>query len=185
MGEPVELIYRGMRFTRQDHRWVDAENDPAPSFVQSALDKLYAEKLPLENAPLEELVALAENFRNRKTYTQAVRFYRAALERAERAESPEAVMDTVLAVYPALCDCYRNLGQSREAVQLYADLDAQYGEAVHTHILLTAAANACCDLHDYGAGKHYADWAYGLLDGRETPELANVYQRLRRENSTK
>lgn len=168
----IKMDYEGKTYKRYNGNWIDSSYMIAPLIVQEALDKRYAQSLSLEHYSVEELIKLADEFKNNESYILAAKHYREAISRADR--------DTCRYIYPRLTSCLRKIGRSREAVEIISLIKKKYGMELITPVLLTSVAAAYCDLNEFGNAKRCADLAYCKLNRNPSEELRLVYARIRK-----
>ena len=171
----ISFVYEGLKYIRYNERWCDEHYMIAPLCVQSALDRQYADSLNLEEYDTNELLKLADNFKNNQSYHLAIRYYYEVIKRVDIVECSY--------IYPRLSSCYHKVGRAREAIELMTFLKNKFGLQSISAVLLTSVAAAYCDLLEYDNALKCANRAYVLMGKRTSLELSLVYKRI--NNNTK
>ena len=169
------FLYEGKKYIRYDNYWVNEHYEIAPLIVQTELDKQYANSLSLDSFSVDELIALADEFKKNESYHLAIKHYKEAIMRAD--------IEQCRFIYPRLTSCYRKIGRAQDAVQLMTYIKNKFGLHMITPVLLTSVAAAYCDLHEYENARKCANRAYAILGGKSDPALINVFRRINKENS--
>ena len=167
------IVFEGVEYFRRDNYWVDSSQQIAPLVIQEELDKRYAKKLRVEGCSTRELLRQADEFKNNGSFALAAKFYKQALEHADRRDRSF--------IYPRLTSCYRAMGHATEVIKLMTYIKTHDGMDMVTPVLLTSAAAAYCDLGQYENALKCAKRAYAMYNGRATEELHGVFGRIKKE----
>lgn len=86
---------------------------------------------------------------------------------------------------PIMTSSYRNIGNSKKAIELYLDSLREYGDIISSVPLLTSVSAAYCDQKEYQKAKDLCDYAYFKQGGGlgYTTELSQVYKRIQKETT--
>lgn len=167
----ISFVFEGVKYIRYNDHWCDEHYMIAPLCVQYALDRQYADSLSLEEYNDNELLNLADKFKENKSYHLAIRYYYEIIKKAD-------IVDCSY-VYPRLSSCYRKVGRAQEAIELMTILKNKFGLNSISPVLLTSVAAAYCDLFEYDNALKCANRAYVLMGKRTSPELSLVYKRIK------
>ncbi len=171
----VETIeYEGNRYSRRDGKWVDSRGTIVCENLQKDLNRKFAENIDPKELPLAQCIAEGDNFKNSTSIGLALKFYEAAVAKADRA--------TLSYILPRITSCYRKNGQAQKAIDVLTYASNHFGKDMVTPALLTSAAAAYCDLKDYKRARKCCDRAYAASSGRDEDELSLVYKRIRKES---
>ncbi len=171
------LEYQGKRYERRNGKWVDERRSIVCDNLQKDLNKLFAERLDPNLLSLEECIAEGDKFKNSTSIGLALRFYEAAVMKADRR--------TLAYILPRITSCYRTNGQPQKAINVLSYASKMFGEDMVTPVLLTSAAAAYCDLGDYKRAKKCCDRAWAASNGRAGEEVSLVYKRIKKETEGK
>ena len=168
------IKYEGEIYSRRNGQWVDSLGTIVCENLQKNINRQFAEKLDSGNMSLEECIAEGDNFKNSTSFGLALKFYEAAVVKADRV--------TLSYILPRITSCYRKTGQAQKAIKVLTHASERFGGNMITPALLTSAAAAYCDLRDYKRAKKCCDRAYAASNGNSTDEISLVYKRIRKES---
>jgi len=171
----AELIYKGRKYTRNGSKWVDADCMVVHQTLQMELNEIYKRSLDFSVYSVTELIAEGDKFKESGSYLEAVNFYEKALDNADR--------ESTAYILPRITSCYRKCHLSNKAISLFSRVKERFGEDIITPVLLTSAAAAYCDMHEYEKALICARRAYKGFDGKADDSLMRVFKRIDKETS--
>lgn len=172
---PIEkIVYNGKSYSRIKGKWVDKNYISVPH-MQRALDAEYYKSLDLDNMTMEEVMAIADEFKDNESADSASSLYNSILSSST---GPHLV-----GLLSKLSSCYRKIGKPQSAIELYEEVKKNYGENPISSAFLTSVGAAYCDLEKYEEAKRFADKAYAKSGGKGSPELSGLYGRIRKETT--
>lgn len=166
------LTFEGQTYTRQSEKWVDSRNMVVHEGLQKDLNREYAKQLDPASFSLDECVSHGDRFKNSSSTSLALKFYEAAVKRADR--------NTMAYILPRMTSCYRQNGMPQKAIDILTYASNTFGKDMVTPVLLTSVAGAYCDIGDYARAKKCCDRAYAQLNGKRSDELSLVYKRIKK-----
>ena len=166
------LMFEGQTYTRQREKWVDSRNMVVHEGLQKDLNREYAKQLDPASLTLDECVSHGDCFKNSSSTGLALKFYEAAVNRADR--------NTMAYILPRMTSCYRQNGMPQKAIDILSYASNTFGKDMVTPVLLTSVAGAYCDIGDYTRAKKCCDRAYAQLHGKRSDELSLVYNRIKK-----
>lgn len=169
------LEYNGEQYTRRNGKWVDSRCMVVCDITQNELNKLFAEKLDPKTLTVDQCIAEGDNYKNSASIWLALKFYEEAILRSDRR--------TLSYILPRITSCYRKNGCPQKAIDVLTYASNKFGNDLISHVLLTSAAGAYCDLKDYRRALKCCDQAYAKSNGNPSEELSLVYKRIRKESS--
>ena len=160
--------YKGKKYNKYSKHWVDENYITVPLSIQNELNYAYYKTLDKDEVSLNDLIELGDEFKESKSFSLAIDVYLLASEKAD-----EKVIKLLL---PRMTSCYRNLNRPDLVIEILAIAKKKHGKQVLSPVLLTSAAAAYCDLEKYKEAKQCS---YAMNKGKGSPELANVYKRIK------
>lgn len=169
-----EIVYKGKKYTRNNSKWVDADNMVVHETMQITLNSFFIEGIDFSLFTIQQLIDEGDKFKNSYTYNLAIAFYEKAAERCD-----EELLQYIL---PRITSCYRQTKTPRKAIELFSYAKEKYGESFITPVLLTSVAAAYCDLKEYENAMRCCRWAYKRYGGELDSNLSNVFARIKKES---
>lgn len=168
-----ELTYNGKRYFRTGVKWTDASGMVAPVAVQSALNRMAVEEIPLDDLTFDEAVKEGDALKASESYSLALRFYEHAMKVAECYEQVSPLL-------PRITSAYRKLHRPEKVIEIFTEVSRTYGARVTNTALLTSAGAAYLDLGKPEEALRCCRRAYAILKSRKAPpsgELSGVFGR--------
>ena len=162
------IIYNGETYKRRKDKWADSSGLIAHDGLQDDLNKAYAQQLDPNTLPLDDCIAQGDSFKKSSSYSLALKFYEAAVEKAD--------FKTMSYILPRMTSCYRKIGQPQKSIDILTYASKTFGKEMITSALLTSAAAAYCDLGDSLHATLCYNKAYAK--GGNSDELSLVYKRI-------
>lgn len=169
------IEFEGKRYTRRSEKWVDSRGFVVCESLQKDLNKEYVKNVDPANLSLKDCVDEGDKFKNSSSIGLALKFYEAAIERADSV--------TMAYILPRITSCYRKNGQPQKAIDILAYANKTFGQGMVTPTLLTSVAAAYCDLADFVRAKKCCDRAFAASNGKASDELSLVYGRIKKATS--
>lgn len=152
-------------------RWVDSDNMSVPTSLVSRLNRLLTNSENLSEKSVVELIELFDKAKKADNTQLALKAVEAAIEKADVAE--------IKSLLPRATSIYRNLGKSQKAIDMMEHYIEIYDKSIISQALLTSVAAAYCDIGKLDMARKYANKAKASYAGQSSPELINVYARLK------
>lgn len=162
--------YKNNVYYRSNGIWCDSHYMRVCKALQSELNENYVEDINLDEMDIDELMSLADEYKNAERWEKALEVYKKILDLKD--------FESTRMVSSKITSCYRNMHKSEEAINFYNWLKKKYGDAMTTSILLTSVAEAYMDIGEYFEAQKLAKRAYAIANGKASLELKNVFNRL-------
>ena len=164
----------GKRYYYDKGRWFTSSYMIAPVELTSRLNMLLMEKDDISKKSMNELMKILDGANHGGNTQYAIKVAEKALDIAEE-------VSEIRGVLPRLTSLYRQVGKPQKAIDIAKEYTDLFNRKVWSQAFLTSIAAAYCDLEDYVTAKKFADIAYATYGGSSSPELMNVYERVKRE----
>lgn len=166
-----KVEYNGKAYVRYSARWCDASGFAVSEALQRTLNHVWEGKCRTEKMTADELADAGDRLRDSTSYSTAVKFYNMACE-------ADFTVERVAGLLPRIASCYISSRCPERAIELFSDTSRRLGRQIMTAELLTVAAEAYCELGEYGKALKCCNRAYAKLGGCATDELSAVYRRI-------
>lgn len=170
-----KYVLEDKEYAYRNGKWFTSNNMTAPTSVVGKLNKLLIEDEDLETKTTEELKSIIDGSRSGENYSLAAK----ALEEGLRRAIVENNISVIRNFLPRLTSNYRKIGKPQMAIDISKEYIDRYQKQVWSSALFTSIAAAYCDLGDISTARKYANLARSLSAGINSPELINVYARIK------
>lgn len=173
MKEMEKIDYRGATYSYIGGKWVDSKFFVVCDSMQRELNESYVQKIDLEKLELNEIIKLADYFKQSTSYELAIRLYEYVTELADKR--------TLAYILPRITSCYRKANYPKKAIILLTIANKKFGPDMVTPALLVSIAAAYCDLGDYKRALACCKRAQAGMGNTLHDELRLVYDRIHKE----
>lgn len=169
-----EIELDGETYKNVNGNWVDSSCLIPPGII---LRKLWAQSLSaIPGCTDAELETMVQRLRENGLWHESTIASKALLERYDKRED----MQKLAGFLPVATACLRRDGRPEEAISVYREQRAKFGNAILSSPLLTSVAAACCDLGEWDYARRFAEAAYRRSAGKAGEELMAVFRRIDR-----
>lgn len=161
----------GEKYYYRNGKWMTSGMLTAPFGLWGKLNKLLEDNADYTSKSIDELLEIIDGARDAENYHVASVVLNAALEKADA--------DEIRQLLPRLTSNLRKQNNPEKAIQEANKYMEMIGKKAYSPALFTSIAAAYCDLDDYKTGKEWANRARALSGGESSPELINVYSRIK------
>ena len=177
MSNNAKITYKNNIYTKRNGKWVDTRNFLVNDALQIELNHIYACSIDISSLSPKECISQGDEFKHNGSFNAALRFYEAAIKVADF-QSMEYIL-------PRMTSCYRKVGSPEKAIEVLSYAKSKYDKEIISPALLTSAAAAYCDMHDYENALKCCHRAYALSNGFPSADLLLVYKRIDKESAAK
>lgn len=168
-----EILYNGKIYKRYSKKWIDSHGIIVCETLQKELNNTYIKNINLSEMTVVDIIAEGDKFKESGSLTLAIKYYEEALPRSDE--------KTISHILPRLSSCYRKCHMPHKAIEIFSYAKNKYSSDLITPVLLTTAAAAYCDMHEYENALKCCKRAYAQNNGKNDENLKNVFRRIKKE----